>query len=160
MNGAFEALLDSWDRNNVILINLLRALTPGALAANAMEGSKSFGEMFVHIHFTRLYFISQCAPEFSTAKPDNRSVDQDNAGQIAHLLNESAKLVRDAVKSRVERGQQMEVLYDHPILMIQHLIWHDAYHHGQMKLALKLAGHPLDDEEIGPVTWDVWMDKH
>jgi hypothetical protein len=26
-------------------------------------------------------------------------------------------------------------------------------------MALKLAGHPLSDDEAGPVTWDVWMDK-
>jgi len=22
-----------------------------------------------------------------------------------------------------------------------------------------VTGHAFDDEEIGPVTWDVWMDK-
>jgi hypothetical protein len=29
----------------------------------------------------------------------------------------------------------------------------------QIKLALKATGRPFDDEEIGAVTWDVWMDK-
>ena len=53
----------------------------------------------------------------------------------------------------------MEVHYDHPILMLQHLIWHDGYHHGQVKLALKMAGRAFDDEEIGPVTWGIWMQK-
>jgi len=43
--------------------------------------------------------------------------------------------------------------------MLQHMVWHEGYHHGQIKLALKLAGHPMDDEDIGPVTWDVWMQK-
>jgi len=49
--------------------------------------------------------------------------------------------------------------YDHPLLMLQHLIWHEGYHHGQIKLALKLAGRPLSDDDAGPVTWDVWMLK-
>ena len=39
------------------------------------------------------------------------------------------------------------------------MIWHEGYHHGQIKLALKLAGRPFDDEAIGSTTWDVWMDK-
>jgi hypothetical protein len=39
------------------------------------------------------------------------------------------------------------------------MIWHEGYHHGQMKLALKVAGHPFTNEEIGPVTWDIWMRK-
>jgi hypothetical protein len=28
-----------------------------------------------------------------------------------------------------------------------------------MKLALKVAGRALADDEVGPLTWDVWMRK-
>jgi uncharacterized damage-inducible protein DinB len=75
------------------------------------------------------------------------------------MLKESAKAVRDAVKGRLEAGRELDLHYDHPILFLQHMIWHDGYHHGQIKLALKVAGHAFEDEAIGPVTWDVWMDK-
>jgi uncharacterized damage-inducible protein DinB len=51
----------------------------------------------------------------------------------------------------------MDRHYDHPILLLQHMLWHEGYHHGQMKLALKLAGRPLADEDAGPLTWGVWM---
>jgi Uma2 family endonuclease len=37
-----EALLDSWDRNNTILLNLLRALPEGRLEARVMGGSRHF----------------------------------------------------------------------------------------------------------------------
>ncbi len=39
------------------------------------------------------------------------------------------------------------------------MIWHEGYHHGQIKLALKVNGRALNDEEIGPLTWDLWMVK-
>lgn len=78
---------------------------------------------------------------------------------MAAMLNESARAVCEAVKNRIETGQEMKEHYDHPILFLQHMVWHEGYHHGQIKLALKAAGKPLDDEEIGPVTWDVWMEK-
>ena len=39
------------------------------------------------------------------------------------------------------------------------MVWHEGYHHGQIKLALKLAGIPISDEAAGPVTWGVWMRK-
>lgn len=39
------------------------------------------------------------------------------------------------------------------------MIWHEGYHHGQIKLALKLAGRPFDDEKIGGVTWAILMDR-
>jgi uncharacterized damage-inducible protein DinB len=75
------------------------------------------------------------------------------------MLNESAKAVRDAVKGKLEKGEAMNLHYDHPILFLQHMIWHEGYHHGQIKLALKLAGRPMTDAEAGPLTWRVWMNK-
>jgi hypothetical protein len=91
-----EALLDSWDHNNTILLNLLRALPEGGL---------------------------------------------------------------ETVEGRLESGRNMDLHYDHPILMLHHMIWHEGYHHGQIKLALKLAGRPMTDDKAGPVTWSVWMNK-
>jgi hypothetical protein len=49
-----QALPDSWDRNNTILLYLLRRLPDGALQVRAMEGSPSIAELFTHIHFVRL----------------------------------------------------------------------------------------------------------
>jgi uncharacterized damage-inducible protein DinB len=43
--------------------------------------------------------------------------------------------------------------------MLQHMVWHEGYHHGQIKLALKLAGCPMTNEVAGPGTWRVWMNK-
>ena len=154
-----ETLLDSWDRNNTILLNLLRALPEGGLKARGMTGSPSIAELFTHIHYVRLVFISEDAPEFARDVPDEEWVDERDPGRIAQMLSDSAKTVRDAVKSRVEAGQNMNLHYDHPILLLQHMIWHEGYHHGQIKLALKATGNSLTDEEVGPVTWGVWMDK-
>jgi hypothetical protein len=47
------ALLNSWDRNNTILLNLLGALPEGGLEARSMEGSPTIAELFTHIHFVR-----------------------------------------------------------------------------------------------------------
>ena len=154
-----DALLDSWDRNNTILLNLLRALPESGLEVRAMEGSPSVAEMFTHIHYVRLVFVFEDAPEFAREMPKEEwAVDRDR-GRNTQMLKESAKAVREAVKSRVETGQNMNLHYDHPILLLQHMVWHEGYHHGQIKLALKLAGRPMSNEEAGPVTWGVWMRK-
>jgi len=154
-----DVLLDSWDRNNTILVNLLRALPEGGLEARAMENGPSVAEMFTHMHYVRLVFVSEDVPEFATKLPDEEWVVERDPGRVAEILNDSAKVVRNAVKNRIETGREMNLHYDHPILFLQHMIWHEGYHHGQIKLALKLAGRPLTDEQAGPVTWDVWMDK-
>jgi uncharacterized damage-inducible protein DinB len=75
------------------------------------------------------------------------------------MLDNSALAVSEAVRDRLTSGCAMNQHYDHPLLMLQHLIWHEGYHHGQIKLALKLAGRPLLDDNAGPVTWGVWMRK-
>jgi uncharacterized damage-inducible protein DinB len=154
-----DALLDSWDRNNTILVNLLRAVPEGTMEANVTVGSPSIAAMFMHIHYVRLVFIAEDAPEFARELPKGEWRAERDRDRIAQMLNESAQAVRDAVKGRLEAGRQMDLHYDHPILFLQHMVWHEGYHHGQMKLALKMAGRAMDDEEIGPLTWDVWLDK-
>ena len=158
-NDLLQAILDSWDRNNRILVNLLRALPPGSLTARAMPGSPSVAEMFTHTHYVRLVFLSEDAPDLAAPVPPGEWLDEGDADRIAAELNESAAAVRNAVENRIRLGREMDLHYDHPLLLLQHMIWHEGYHHGQIKLALKLTGQPLDDEEIGPLTWGIWMDK-
>lgn len=154
-----EALLDSWDRNNTILVNLLRAIPDGALGIRATEGSPTIAELFTHVHFVRLVFLAEDAPEFGRDLPPEEWIDEREPGRIVLMLDDSATAVRDAVQSRIETGGEMQLHYDHPILLLQHMLWHEGYHHGQMKLALKVAGRPMTDEEAGPLTWGVWMRK-
>ncbi len=154
-----DALLDSWDRNNTILLNLLRALPEGGLEARAMQGSPTVAQMFTHIHYVRLVFVLEDASEFAENVPEKEWVAEPDPDRIARMLSDSAKAVRGAVENRVETGREMQLHYDHPILLLQHMLWHEGYHHGQIKLALKLAGRPISDDEAGLLTWDVWMRK-
>jgi uncharacterized damage-inducible protein DinB len=154
-----EAVLDSWDRNNTILLNLLRALPDGSMEVRAMEGSPSIAELFMHIHYVRLVFVAEDAPEFAKELPEKEWMAERDRSRIAHMLNDSAKAVREAVKGRLEAERNMDLHYDHPILLLQHMIWHEGYHHGQIKLVLKLTGRPMTNAEAGPITWRVWMNK-
>ena len=158
-NNLLEVILESWDRNNRILINLLRALPAGGLEARVMSNSPSVAEMLTHIHFVRLIFLSEDAPEFAGQLPPREWVSEGNPDRIAAELENSARAVRDAVQSRISSGQKMDLHYDHPVFYLQHMIWHEGYHHGQIKLALKVTGHPFEDEEIGPLTWGIWLGK-
>mgnify|MGYP002399918159 CR=1 FL=1 len=67
--GLLDALLDSWDRNNTIMLNLLRALPEGGSDARVMEGSPSIAELFTHILYVRLVFVLEDAPEFARELP-------------------------------------------------------------------------------------------
>lgn len=147
-----DVLLDSWDRNNTTVVNLLRALPQ--LDARATAGSPSVAQLFTHIHFVRLVFIREDAPEFARELQDQEWALERDPSRIEELLNESATAIRELVKSTVEAGREMQVHYDHPILLLQHMIWHEGYHHGQIKVALKLGGlspcrHPNRAAHLG-----------
>ena len=65
-----DAVLDSWDRSNVALINLLRAIPPGGLDARAMAGSPTVAEMFTHMHHERMVSVLENVPESAVVVPD------------------------------------------------------------------------------------------
>jgi uncharacterized damage-inducible protein DinB len=160
-----EALLDSWARGNTILVNLLRALPPGGLEASAMAGSLSVAVQFSHVHHTRLYFLHQIAPELAAnLEPLFRKDGEDRIAErdperIARALNASAQAVGQAVNTSLETGQTLKgdhVTYDHPVLFLQHMLWHEGYHVGQIKLALKTLGFTMSEEQEEETIWGVW----
>lgn len=154
-----DVLLDSWDRNNTITINLLRAIPKDDLDLRPIDSSPSIAQLFAHLHYVRMIFVVENVPDLPVDMREEEWRVERDPTRLEQMLNESAKVVRDAVTTCLTSHRAMERHFDHPILMFQHLIWHDAYHHGQIKLTLKLAGRPLVDDDIGRGTWGVWMDK-
>ncbi len=156
-----EALLDAWDRDQRILLDLLRVLPEGAFDVRATPTSPSVGELFTHMHYVRVAFVAEDAPEAlgDLVSPEHEPPPERDVTRLAAQLEQSAAAVRRAVRSRIESGRAMDQHYDHPLLLLQHMIWHEGYHQGQIKLALKLAGTPIPDATAGPGSWGVWMRK-
>ncbi len=151
-----DALLGSWDRSNTSLINLLRVIPKDGLDARAMEGSPTVAEMLTHLHHERMVSVFENAPEYAGPVPAQEWDPEPDPDRIASMLAESGKRVRDAVQGRALADQSLDRDFAHPIQLLQFLIFHDGYHHGQIKLALKAAGSPIADEDAGPLIWDVW----
>ncbi|MDX2154439.1 MAG: hypothetical protein SFV54_27100 [Bryobacteraceae bacterium] len=151
-----DALLEAWERNNEVLLNLLWLAGTEGLAARAMAGSPSVAEMFSHLHHERMVSVAEEAPEFAGKMPEGEWVAESDPQAIAALLRESGRVVRDAVAGRVAAGRELDLHFGHPALLLPFLIFHEGYHHGQIKLALKASGRPVGNDEAGPLTWDVW----
>src|SRR5688572_11045760 len=96
-SGLLDALLDSWDRNHTITVNLLRALPPDSLGLRAVEGSPTVAEMFTHMHYCRVVFVFENAPEIQGGRPENEWRDERDPDRIAALLDDSARMMREAV---------------------------------------------------------------
>src|SRR5919109_2752597 len=83
-----DALLDSWDRNNTILVNLLHALSEHGMDARAMDSSPTVAQLFTHVHYVRLVFVVEDAPEFGRPLPNGEWAAERDRDRIADMLNE------------------------------------------------------------------------
>lgn len=162
MSDLLEALLESWDRNNTILTNLVKSLPEGSLDLRPSETSWPVAVHFSHIHQTRLYWLSMAAPEFEHGvaelfrqEGDTWFAERDLEKVLAGL-EASRKAVRDAVETHIKSGTVPLGPYTHPVQFLQHMFWHEGYHYGQLMLALKPLGYTTEDAWQDANIWSVW----
>lgn len=151
-----DGVLDGWDRSNQALLNLLRLVPADCLDARAQTGSPTIAEMFTHLHHERMVSVLENVPECAGPVPEREWNPEPNPDRIAAMLTESAATVRRAVESRIQADGGLDRDFRHPVQLLQFLIFHEGYHHGQIKLALKAAGRTPADDDVGPLIWDVW----
>lgn len=153
------ALLDSWDRHQTILLNLLGAVAEGGLEARVMSGSPTVAEMFTHLHHERMVSVLENAPEHAGEVPAVEWNPEPDARRIAEMLRESAGRVRRAVESRIEAGRGLDQDFPHPLHLLQFLLFHESYHFGQIRLALKAAGSPISEDSARTLFWEIWRSR-
>jgi hypothetical protein len=115
-----------------------------------MDRSPTIGQMFAHMHHERMVSVLENAPEHAGQIPAHEWSAERDAHRIAQMPEESAKRVRDAVTDRVDSDRALDRSLAHPVQLLQFLIFHEGYHHGQIKLALKAAGCAIADADAGP----------
>lgn len=117
-----------------------------------------------HMHNTRKFWLKMVAP--GRAAPLGRSYADDQGTPIADLeaiktfLKESGEAVRETVRQGIESGgaplEGEHARYDNPVLLLQHMIWHDGWHVGLIFLALRLNGQEPPEEWEEPNVWGQW----
>ncbi|MCW5937501.1 MAG: DinB family protein [Fimbriimonadaceae bacterium] len=157
-----EALLESWTRQSKILANITTLLTPELLEAKPSEDGWTVAFHLAHLHSTRRYWHMNAAglekpygPSLYTVTGDEWIPSHD-LDEIRERLAESEGLVHDWVATKIMEGAQQVGNYDHPVLYLQHMIWHEGWHCGLIFLALRLAGHEPTEEWECENVWDLW----
>lgn len=158
-----EALLESWVRQCRIIDNLASAVTPELLDAKPDPDGWTLGFHLCHLHSVRRYWHMNAAgleapvgPSLFTVVSDEEWVPSSDPAAIRARLAESAELVRSWVADRLADGSQSVGNYDHPVLYLQHMVWHEGWHAGLIVLGLRLAGHePTEEWECANI-WDLW----
>jgi len=158
-----EQLLDSWDRQCRIVNSVVTLIDEENRHVQPSDDGMALDRQLAHMHGVRRFFLSQVSPEHAaslvSASADSEGTPLEDLEAIKASLTASGLAVREAVQAALKKGGKMageHVVYDNPVLFLQHMVWHDGWHVGLIFLALRLNGQEPPEEWEEPNVWGLW----
>jgi uncharacterized damage-inducible protein DinB len=155
-----DALLDSWDRQCRIVKAVASRVDESNRNVRPSQDGWPLDLQLAHMHGVRKEWLTQVSPERGAALGSAFEVPWKSAigdlDAIRALLDDSAKAIREAMRELLTNGTGAIGGYDHPVLFLQHMVWHDGWHVGLIFLGLRLAGQEPSDEWEEANVWGEW----
>ena len=155
-----EALLDSWDRQCRILQAVASKIDDSNRDAKPSEDGWPLDLQLAHIQGVRQEWLTMVSPDRGKALPTSFAVPWKEPIQdldaLRANLDQSAKAIREAMAELLVNGTGAIGGYDHPVLFLQHMVWHEGWHVGLIFLALRLAGQEPTPEWEEANVWGEW----
>lgn len=139
-----QPFIETWEINNRINLYLLQAIPEEHLKDVSASKGRSVGEQFAHIHAVRLMWLKVAAPELleGLTKIDKATITKK---QLADELTQSAAAMVTLLQKGFETGK-IKGFKPHAAAFLGYFISHESHHRGQIMLALKQSGHPVDQK--------------
>jgi len=153
MGPITQQLVETWEIHHRINLYLLDALKEEHLADISASKGRSVGEQFAHVHNVRLMWLKAAGADFLK---DQEKIEKDSKlsrKSLRTALEKSSKAVAQMLSVTLEDGK-LKGFKPHPSAFLGYLISHESHHRGQIMLALKQSGHPVDQKvQFGLWEW-------
>ena len=146
-----DPLVETWEINARINLYLLQAVPAPGLLGVASSGGRTVGEAFAHIHNVRLMWLKASAPEL-LAGLDKIEKGAVTGAQLAKALEASAAAITTLLTRSLASGGKVKGFKPHVHAFVGYLVSHESHHRGQIALALKQSGHPVDKK----ILFGIW----
>jgi uncharacterized damage-inducible protein DinB len=151
--GGLEAqLLETWAIHDRINRYLLDAIAPEALADQSASKGRTVGEQFAHMHNVRLMWLKAADPARLRGLRKIEKEDPVDHARLREALAQSAAAIDALLRAALAGDGRIKGFRPHASAFLGYLISHESHHRGQIALALKQSGHPLDKK----VAYGIW----
>jgi uncharacterized damage-inducible protein DinB len=153
-----DPIVIAWLTHCKLQKTMLDAIPQEALLDRPLSNGRTVGAMWAHIHNNRLSWLEPAAPDLLAGIEKIGKEQTNDKPRISAALAASGQ----AITALLERSIAEESLPGkvskvpgfggHPASFLGYLVAHEAYHHGEIGLALAQSGHPLDRK----VSYSIW----
>ena len=148
-----SALTETWQIHNRINLYLLEAISETSLQDALSSKGRNVGEQFAHINNVRLMWlkVANIALLEGSVKVEKTDISKES---LKDALTKSAAAIEALFDQAIDN--KIKGFKPHATAFLGYLISHESHHRGQIMLALKQSGHPVDQKtQYGIWEWGV-----
>lgn len=148
-----DPLVETWQIHDRINAYLLAAIPAPAMDARAASGGRSVGQVFAHLHNVRLMWLSAAGSLLPAGVAKLDTDGKLSAVALTKTLAGSGSAIASLVEGSLAAGGRIKGFKPHVHAFVGYLVAHESHHRGQILLALKTNGTPLD-KKTGYGMWE------